>query len=1318
MKLIKYLKFTAVTTALCAGMLFPMVVNAEPDTFHEEINYTEKEVPVYRKSLSEEETFTCYYFDDMPNVPYASYENFIDTFYKLDQTITAQGEGKYFISRKDKMGDTFTAVLDTENEILTVEDTAQFFSVVDEAMEDEGRSEEVPVINKKVDYTQEGTVKEKVYDYSKNGIDLRTINEQPVMPLASLSDLYGNTNNGGTIVIYNGEKIYFNGSSLTLDCGTARAADTDIIQPLLDGNRPEDMIEFNYKEICFVIENMYGYPNNTYPFSNRVKSVGLDAALTEMDPLTKEYLLSSDPSKYTSGLNRLLSFWLSDGGHTGIGFMELVTAISDPTSENYSKNMSFAKNVLTAISDGGEGTVAWAENDNLVNYRRMNIKNICSNDYPPIRAEAYGLLNGETQGIIYKGDTAVIFFNQFTYDGQGWVDYYNNVDAGKEGIIPDDTYGFFQKSMREISQHPEIKIIVIDVSLNGGGVDVMMFGVIDLLFGSNRKSILDQATGVTSNFFFTYDRNLDGVFDEKDKEVDYSKYNYAVLISSCSFSCGNLFPACAKEQGAMILGETSGGGSCTVSMHTTADGLNYQISSQKMLIHPSAINGVLDEGVAPDKATFVPDDVYNELVEEGRIDELIAQMLKAYDIDAMSEAIKQFYGETEYQSEWVDGVWYGEDHRADFDRNGQWEKDEHGCWIFTDSLGWSPKNTWQKIDGKYYFFDTEGIMEKNAYHKGYYLTRSGAWDGKKRAVGWVEDTKGWKYALIGGGCLKNTWMRIDGKWYYFDTTGYMATGWRMLNSKWYYFGKSGAMADGWKKINGKWYFFNNGAMKTGWLKDNEKWYYLMPNGAMATGERTIKGVVYTFDKSGAWIEPAEEDFQTKLENLDGVIKVEKITLDESATFFSEKYLVTFEQSLDWSNPEKGTFPQRVLLGIREGASVNVLETYGYCLPDKTTGDENVLKMDLGIADLVTTLGGNMIMVESRFSGDSRPEGMTNDDLTYWEYLTAENAANDYHRIYQSLSPLMGDVWAGTGSSRGGLNTNVYAYFFPEDMKVYVPYVAPCANSMKDDRMYKYVYTEIGNSAYGEEQAKEMRDCVTAFQVELMRKKDLLLPKLEAYIESAGLTYRDGVTTERLYDLSVLEFSLVFWQYQMFKFSDLDLVLNLPEETEEQCEQKLSIMFTILTNVQKPDDYATKGVGWPYYVNTATTYGQYYYDFSYLREALKEAGLEDKLSVTEDMQETFIQDTVFTEEQKAAFTYDGSFYEALTESIDTTTAKHLMIYGGTDPWYSVRIKDSDNPNVKIYVHPTGNHTTPISSMPEEMKEEIMDTLETWLTEEQN
>ena len=448
----------------------------------------------------------------------------------------------------------------------------------------------------------------------------------------------------------------------------------------------------------------------------------------------------------------------------------------------------------------------------------------------------------------------------------------------------------------------------------------------------------------------------------------------------------------------------------------------------------------------------------------------------------------------------------------------------------------------------------------------------------------------------------------------------------------------------------------------------------------------------------------------QLKAIEGVSDVKEIWKIPNA--FSEKYIVTFEQPLDWSDPSKGTFPQRVEVAFRDSARITVLETQGYCLPDKI--QSGYLSIEPG-PEMANYFDGNYVNVEHRFFGDSKPDDLSRKDTKYWEYYTADNAANDYHKIYTSLKPILGDKWVSVGTSRGGLMTNVYGLYYPDDMMVYVPYVAPCSDGMDDERFYDYLYTEIGNDAYGEVQAKHMREELTLFQVEAMRYKEDLLPRYTDKIAGSKYDFQSRVTPEVLYDMNVLEFAVQYWQYGN-NFDAVGTVLAMPDSTEQDRKAKRNAIYKLLLKIQDPIDWSTSFWAWPYYVNTATTYGQYHYNFSYLREALAEKGLSDKLSVTEEMEKDLLQTLVFTEEQQAAFQYDSSFHDALVSSFDTTTAKHLMIFGGTDPWYGVAVPVEESANTRIFVHPIKPHDAAIANMPDDMRKEILEQLSEWLGEE--
>ncbi len=102
---------------------------------------------------------------------------------------------------------------------------------------------------------------------------------------------------------------------------------------------------------------------------------------------------------------------------------------------------------------------------------------------------------------------------------------------------------------------------------------------------------------------------------------------------------------------------------------------------------------------------------------------------------------------------------------------------------------------------------------------------------------WVKNDKGWWYKLSDGSYPTSCFETIDGKTYYFDSSGYMQTGWQKIGGKWYYFAAGGAMQTGWQKISGKWYYFAaGGAMQTGWQKISNKWYYFYGNGEMAANK--------------------------------------------------------------------------------------------------------------------------------------------------------------------------------------------------------------------------------------------------------------------------------------------------------------------------------------------------------------------------------------------------------------------------------------------------------------------------------------------------
>lgn len=115
---------------------------------------------------------------------------------------------------------------------------------------------------------------------------------------------------------------------------------------------------------------------------------------------------------------------------------------------------------------------------------------------------------------------------------------------------------------------------------------------------------------------------------------------------------------------------------------------------------------------------------------------------------------------------------------------------------------------------------------------------------------WVQEEAGWKY--YASNKAVTGWKQVDGKWYFFNAEGVMQKWWVKDGNTWYYLNGSGAMETGWLQDGGKWYYLeNSGAMKASqWFEVAGKWYYVDGSGALAVNT-TVGG--YTVNGNGEWV---------------------------------------------------------------------------------------------------------------------------------------------------------------------------------------------------------------------------------------------------------------------------------------------------------------------------------------------------------------------------------------------------------------------------------------------------------------------------------
>lgn len=231
------------------------------------------------------------------------------------------------------------------------------------------------------------------------------------------------------------------------------------------------------------------------------------------------------------------------------------------------------------------------------------------------------------------------------------------------------------------------------------------------------------------------------------------------------------------------------------------------------------------------------------------------------------------------------GNHYYLDNHGKYIHNGWYQR--YNDWLYADAYGALCYDEWLQLGDAWYYFND------------YYMLRDGIgyidaedkyakFDEYGRFIGYVD---GYGDEELPTGTA-NSWANINGKWYYYNSTGTMVTDKTLyLNGYWYAFDYEGAMVadrlytpeyyensfyyytssgarleapNQWKLINGNWYYFGaDSSVVLGWINisgtsyyinlnceydentDEENWYC-----EMYTGYHLINGKVYYFNAGG------------------------------------------------------------------------------------------------------------------------------------------------------------------------------------------------------------------------------------------------------------------------------------------------------------------------------------------------------------------------------------------------------------------------------------------------------------------------------------
>ena len=581
-------------------------------------SYTEKVFPVVYK-VTPDAQVTLRFYDALPDVPYISVSDFQSIVLPgSTMTVTHTGVGEYTLTNADA-----TAVVNINNDVFVSEDFEAFTNQM--GLLQPGMAnvyyDGMPFVRYKgVTYTPAKVT--TTLDMGKYGIDIHADGKGAVyFPFATLADMYTDLFYHHTG--FNGEKVVVNTSVNEVNLSEI---DPTYNEPLLSKKaRSESMAAFNYKELCFAMDHFYGYPGRV-KYNAQLKAKGLDKVLeedVENGPEIKQLLLSTSMGEYFTGMMGLFAIYFD--GHTS---MEILSQAVGNEREKYADLLAeFTRTQMAHMNFQGMLLEAVAPMMSMMQ---------SSMAVAQLRPAAYG------QGVTYykKGNTAVCVFDSFnSRNEKAWKDYYEG-----KGPMPtvENTQGddmvIFLDALKKADADPEVKNLIIDISANGGGSADIVMAMTSLIMDKSYISQDNALTGQRAIVEYEVDRNFDGVFDEKDKDVHYD-LNFAVLTSGMSFSCGNLFPSILKDNGIPVMGETSGGGVCAIQAMCTADGFCFQISSFRARLNTLAGENI-DEGIIPDLSIATDGKTQVEVSEEEAVP--ARDYSKFFDVDYLTKLLSEY----------------------------------------------------------------------------------------------------------------------------------------------------------------------------------------------------------------------------------------------------------------------------------------------------------------------------------------------------------------------------------------------------------------------------------------------------------------------------------------------------------------------------------------------------------------------------------------------------------------------------------------------------------------------------------------------------
>jgi len=396
----------------------------------------------------------------------------------------------------------------------------------------------------------------------------------------------------------------------------------------------------------------------------------------------------------------------------------------------------------------------------------------------------------------------------------------------------------------------------------------------------------------------------------------------------------------------------------------------------------------------------------------------------------------------------------------------------------------------------------------------------------------------------------------------------------------------------------------------------------------------------------------------KLDEFLSSAKVKEVRMLENESIFDRILEVMIEQPLDHRNPDGETFSQRLYISHVDPSKPVVFITAGY--------DANYYYT----SEITAKLRCNQVMVEHRYFGRSNP------DSPDWQYLDTWQAASDHHSIVSMFKELYPGKWISTGISKGGQSVMYHSFYYPEDVDVRIPYVAPLNFAVEDDRIYTFL-DQVSNP--------RNRRRVKRFQKMALKFQHRYLNAFKDFSAQKGYTYKFAGGLNKAYEYCVLEYSFAFWQWGYVPVNKIPGRAARPREVIEHMNRVAGFDYF-------DDEFILKNQ--PSFYQALTEMGYYGYDLDEFSDYLQHV---DNPIFT------------FTIPDDVEIHYNAELSQEVQQYLEQEANNFIYIYGEYDTWSATAVTSTGITNSKIFMKEEGSHRTRINNLPGSQREEVYQTL---------